>query len=159
MEKKVMYDFKQQLDIGEEFEKELDSYFSLQYSVFNVNMEKQKIGIDRIFRYQKEIKVEYKSDLQAHKTNNIFIETISSDKDFAEGWAVKSQADLLVYYLPKIKIAYLVEMINLRKKLPMFCTYRKASGKNGTYSSHGRLIPLEEFEKIAFKKIDLNNKI
>jgi hypothetical protein len=151
----MKYDFKEQLDLGEKFEKELDQYFGPRYSISNVTMEQQRLGIDRIFKYEKEIGVEYKSDLQAHKTNNIFIETISSDKDFSEGWAVKSKADLLVYYLPIKKVAYLVEMSKLREKLPMFCSYKKASGKNNTYSSHGRLVPLDEFEKIAFKKINL----
>lgn len=154
-----MYNFKEQLGIGEEHEKELDNFFGQLFNIRSVSLEQQtKDFIDRKFSYRKDISVEYKADLKAHETGNAFIETISSDKDFSEGWAIKSKAEWLIYYIPNNKTAYLVEMSKLREKLPFFCTYKKAMGKNQTYSSHGRLVPLAELEKISRKKYHITNE-
>jgi hypothetical protein len=149
-----IYNFKDSVKESEFFENILDLYFGKFYEIKKVSMEEQKRGIDRIFTSNKGInKVEYKSDGKTRETRNVFIETISNDVKLDEGWSVKSESDIIVYYCIGIAL-YIIETNVLRSNLPMIINnYKKVTCKNEDYSSHGRLFPLKEFEKICKKKI------
>ena len=149
-----VYNFNDSLKEGEFFENILDLYFKKFYHVENVNIEKQKKGIDRIFIRNTIItKVEYKADKKTKETGNVFIETISNDVNLSEGWSVKSESDIIAYYCLGVAL-FILETNVLRKSLPnIINNYPKVTCKNENYSSHGRLFPIKEFEKLCKNKI------
>ncbi|MEK4798049.1 hypothetical protein NYE37_03845 [Thermoactinomyces sp. FSL K6-2592] len=151
---KKIHSFQEKLKEGEAFERELDNHFSKWYQIEKVNIKTQrKMGIDRIFKNRfdgKIIKVEYKADSAAGKTGNIFVETISNSKSGAEGWAIKCQADIVIYFIPMTGELIAVRPIDILLNLPRWiATYKKAPAFNSSYRSFGRLVPIEEFKKQA----------
>lgn len=146
----MIYNFDDSLKESEKFEEYLDKYFSRFYEIKKVNQDMQRKGIDRIFiSKEKEILIEYKADKITKKTRNVFIETISNDSNFSEGWAVKTQADYIIYHCIGINI-YVIPSNTIREKLPEWIEkYPKKTCQNKTYCSYGRLIPIHEIEKIS----------
>lgn len=149
-----IHDFKSKLKEGEAFERELDAYFSKWYDIEPVkDMRLQRIGIDRIFKDRENgrtIKVEYKADSMAGKTGNVFIETISNSKSGAEGWVLKLQADIVIYYIPTTGDIIAIRPVDILLSLPEWIAkYKKVPAFNASYRSYGRLVPVEEFKKRA----------
>lgn len=154
-----MYDFKQQLLQGARGEQDLDLFFAQWYVVQPVTMAQQRQGIDRIFRRKcdgREYRVEYKTDWTASKTGNAFVETVSVDTTGKAGWAVTSQADVLIYYLPEDLLIYVFNFRSLRTLLAYWRKhYPTRRIPNNGYHTHGLLVPLHEFERHALQVISI----
>lgn len=152
------YNFDEQLEIGAKHEHTLDLYFLRFFEVKAVPMELQKLGLDRIFTYKgtpkRRLSVEYKADEMAGLTNNAFIETLSNSSNGKLGWAYTSVAQLLVYYVPPMNRAAVINMVTLRDRLHEWTKkYQKRCCKNETYYSEGYLVPLHEIRKIAMRML------
>lgn len=144
------YGFQAQLKVGELGEETLDAFFAEKgYEIKNVTMKEQRRGIDRIFvKDGKEVKVEYKTDALTARTGNVFIETVSSNKSGAPGWAVKTQADYVVYYVSGYKQALLLKPEYLRSKIPYWLfEYRQRPVRNKGYMTFGIPVPWEVLKK------------
>ena len=151
-----IFDFDEQLVEGEEAEAFLDSEFSKFAEVKKVGMDLQRKGIDRAFRMgDKIITVEYKADRRATLTGNAFIETTSVSTTWAEGWAKKTQADWVIYFLPQEMLAYLIPVKEMKKRMNgangWRNTYPMRRAQNKGYYSEGLLVPLTEIE--TFSKV------
>jgi hypothetical protein len=150
-----MYDFAQQLAIGEAWEDRLDAFFLERFPVriLRASREEQRKGIDRLFvsRISGAIDtVEYKADTLAGRTGNAFVETVSVSSTGRPGWALASQAKYLVYLVTEPETIYFVAMAALRAKLPVWKRlYREAAAQNDGYETRGLLVPLDELERIA----------
>lgn len=147
------YKFKTQLTDGEKGERRLDAYFQKWFIIRKATMDEQRLGIDRHFTRRKDQRaftIEYKTDHTAGKTGNAFVETISVDTDNKPGWAITSQAQVLCYYIPDTGIIYVIDFARIRRNLPRWQKeYPHRAIPNRGYHTHGHLVPLLEFEKIA----------
>ena len=146
-----IFDFDTQFMKGKEHEKFLDSVFSKFVEIQEVEMDLQRKGIDRIFLYKDmACAVEYKGDRRASITGNAFIETISSSRTGSAGWARKTQADWIVYFLPQEMKAYIISVKEMKARLnDWWNTYPVGTAMNEGYYSQGILVPLTEIEKCS----------
>ncbi len=151
------YGFFEQLAIGEAYERRLDEHFRQSLDIARITPAtrmQQSAGIDRVW-YLKDGRittVEYKADDKAGRTGNAFVETISVDTANKPGWAVASAAILLAYLVTEPETIYLIAMDKLRAELPRWQRqYRTTYAQNDGYRTHGVLVPLAEFERIAAK--------
>ena len=154
-----MYGFNQQLKEGEQQEQKLDAFFARWYNIQPVAMDMQRLGIDRLFTRRDNghvFKIEYKSDWTASKTGNAFVETVSVDTPHTPGWVYSSQADYLIYYLPKAMRAYIIAFENLRVRLPQWTKFPTRSIPNQGYNTVGLLVPLAEIERVAKQVVYLD---
>lgn len=149
----MTYQFNTQLTAGAKGERRLDAFFQRWFTIRPATMEQQRQGIDRVYTRrndQRVFTVEYKTDSTAGKTGNAFVETISVDTDNKPGWAITSQAQVLVYYIPDTGIIYVIDFARIRHHLPRWQQqYPHRAIPNRGYHTHGHLVPLLEFEKIA----------
>lgn len=149
------YDFEHQLAIGEAFERRLDQHFDRWFAITKATHAEQRAGIDRHFRHRvtdKSYRVEYKADQQAGSTGNAFIETTSVDRTGRAGWAVASQADVLIYMVTEPETIYAIRLVRLRQALATWQkTCRRVSAQNDGYRTWGYLVPLGELERIAIE--------
>lgn len=151
------YNFRDQLAIGEAYERRLDEHFQQALTISRIeraSRAQQAAGIDRIWHTSSgaTYTVEYKADDKAGRTGNAFIETVSVDTANKPGWAVASTAQLLAYMVTQPETIYLIEMTALRAQLPRWKRqYRTTYAQNDGYRTHGILVPLDEFERIARK--------
>ena len=145
------YDFPTQLTQGADGEQLLDRYFATWFTIRHATRLEQRQGIDRIFSRQgATYKIEYKSDARANATGNAFIETVSVDTAGKRGWAYTSEADYLLYYVPGAEVVYIVPFLTLRQHLTQWAQqYPTRQIPNQGYHTHGLLVPLDEFERIA----------
>jgi hypothetical protein len=145
------YPFHTQRAQGEAGEAILDRFFSRWFRIVPADRAQQRRGIDRIFvAGTRRIAVEYKSDSAAAKTGNAFVETISVDTAHTPGWAYTSQADVLLYFIPPDGLVYVVKFSRLRQALPGWLRrYPVRAIPNAGYRTHGVLVPLDEFERLA----------
>lgn len=146
----MVYKFDKQLKDGEEGELYLDKYFREWFIVTPVNMSLQRKGIDRTFLRKsnsERITVEYKKDTKARQTNNLFIETVSIDNQDKPGWAVYSEADILVSYIPPMKII-ITPMSIIKSHLRLWTDiYPEKVIPNMGYNTLGICVPIREIEK------------
>lgn len=163
-----LYDFTTKLQQGEAQERQLDIFFSKWFIVDEADPCQQRQGIDRLF-YRKEdnekISVQYKSDFCSDRTGNVFVEVISSCEDAAPGWAWRCSADILVYYLPNSRVAYILSVSTLKDaNLPPFLLiwakqfpWRsiKSTSNDRTWTTQGVLVPVAEFSKVCMKIIKI----
>lgn len=151
------YNFRDQLAIGEAYERRLDEHFQQALTISRIeraSRAQQAAGIDRIWHTPSgtTYTVEYKADDKAGRTGNAFVETVSVDTANKPGWAVASTAQLLAYMVTQPETIYLIEMTALRAQLPRWKRqYRTTYAQNDGYRTHGILVPLDEFERIARK--------
>ena len=148
-----IYDFDEHLIEGQEAEAFLDTVFSKFVEIQEVEIDLQRKGIDRIFLMNNmAVAVEYKADRKASITGNVFIEITSVSTTGAEGWARKTQADWIVYFLPQEMIAYLIPVKEMKKRLnDWWNSYPVGTAQNEGYHSQGILVPLTEIA--IFSKI------
>ena len=152
----MIYQFATQLAQGQSYEQLLDQRFDELYIIQPATPQQQRQGIDRVFRPRKAphevLYVEYKADSTAARTGNAFVETISVDTFDKPGWAMSSQADWLMYLVPGVcEALYIIRMADLRLRLPKWrrtCQERRIP--NEGYFTVGLLVPLREFEEIAY---------
>ncbi len=154
-----MYDFKEQLKIGEVGERTLDAHFSKFYKIQAVPMELQLLGVDRIFFNPKgsRFTVEYKTDLIATTTRNFFLETQVNGKS---GWLWSSVAQLVIYYVPPM--AYILSLVSLRQDVQMEVIKGTPSKpvENDGYTAEGLLVPIDLIQwpiMVAVEKVGLLN--
>ena len=139
------YNFQEQKGVGDTGERILDAFFmSLGYEVEEVDLKSQRRGIDRIIVTPdgKELKIEYKTDALTASTGNVFIETISSTKSGALGWALKTNADYVIYFVPDWEKALIINPKILREMIPQWIfQYHQKPVKNAGYFSFGIPVP------------------
>lgn len=157
-----VYDFSTQLNIGEGYEKTLDTYFSRFFRISIVPLQIQKLGVDRIFIYKGKPKrrftVEYKADIKAAETHRIFVEIESNSTTGKPGWAYSSVAQQLVYYIPPWNRAAIVSMLTLREAVIEWeRKYEKKLCRNSTYHSTGIVVPVQELKAIASRVITVES--
>lgn len=147
----VIHDWDEKYKEGLEGEKEIDDFFSKYFTIYEVERWQQRLGVDRTFELENwRFDVEYKSDKRASDTGNAFIETTSVITQSKEGWAEKTLSDIIVYYLPKDKIAYLIRTDLLKEKMKVWkAKYPLVKAQNFGYYSVGTLVPLKEIKKIS----------
>lgn len=145
------YSFRTQLANGAQGEARLDTWFGHWFTIRHATDAEQHRGIDRIFtRDGHTYAVEYKTDSRASSTGNAFVETVSVDTTGKPGWAYSSEADVLCYYVPVSEVIYIIDMRKLRHHLPQWQRqYQARKIPNDGYYTHGLLVPLDEFERIA----------
>lgn len=148
-----MHDFNGCLKRGENGERFLDEFFSGKFDIYPANRRQQRQGIDRVFVSKetgRTLLVEYKTDYQAHRTGNSFLETVSVDTEGKKGWIYTAKADYLLYLVVKDLLVYVFKFEDLRRLFPVWLKkYRIGKAVNKGYDSHGLLVPLTEFEKHA----------
>lgn len=152
----MTYQFATQLAQGQSYEQLLDQRFDELYIIQPATPQQQRQGIDRVYRPRKAphevLYVEYKADKTAARTGNAFVETVSVDTFDKPGWAMSSQADWLFYLVPgTCEALYIIRMADLRLQLPRWrrtCQERRIP--NEGYFTVGLLVPLAEFEEIAY---------
>lgn len=158
----MAYAFQDQLNHGQRYELALDRYFGQFYDIEPASMNLQRMGVDRIFKTPGTTVQEfweYKADMSAHRTGNSFIETVSVDKGgsvVSHGWAIKTIAHRLVYYITEARLAYVLDPVQVRAKLPVWeARYKSMHCQNKGYRSHGILVPLHNFRGIAQQIIQI----
>lgn len=151
-----VYNFRQQLAIGERCERVLDQYFAenLDYRIFKVPINLQHLGIDRVFINPKNRLEawEYKSDIKAHETGNAFIEiAIVRENVPSPGWAYTSNANWIAYWVPGLAKVYLIHPPRLREVLPTWECYPQGVARNNGFHAVGLLVPLKQLEFVTSK--------
>ncbi len=157
------YNFNAQHEIGKKGEQILDKWLQTTYKITDVsdNPKYQEVSIDRILTRSDNsaITVEYKFDLAAKRTGNLFFETISVDIKNVPGWGWSSQADYWIFLIPDQEIL-IIKPGRLRALI--WKKYREGSEKqiqNHGYNTLGIPIPLSEVRQIAtqVQKLYLDN--
>ncbi|MEM7795814.1 MAG: hypothetical protein AAF579_15345 [Cyanobacteria bacterium P01_C01_bin.118] len=149
------YDFETQRKVGQEGEALLDQWLSPSYKVLDVsdNLKYQQSGIDRIVMRSdgSVITVEYKFDIAARRTGNLFFETMSNDKAKIPGWGWSSQADYWIFLIPQQEIL-VFNPGKLRSLVwALQKTLKEKNVVNQGYNTVGYPIPLIQARKVAFQ--------
>jgi len=154
------YDFNRQLAEGEQGEAYLDDFLRQRgHSVRDATRDEQRQGIDRVIttRQGKVMRVEYKTDQTATRTGNAFVETVSVDTAGKMGWALTSQADYLIYYVPE-RVIYVLPLKSVHWALPGWMRdYPARTASNRGYDTHGVLVPLEVLAEFAVQTFPLTD--
>lgn len=150
------YNFRTQNKIGKEGEKFLDKFFAPRYEIAFATPEEQAKEIDRWFTNRKNnhrFSVEYKTDARAGKSGKAFVELEGDHEHQRQGWAKMSEAEYLIFYIPRPQTIYIVRFGDLRKRLPKWeANYPRIPIPNeagGGYTTIGIAVPLHEFERCA----------
>lgn len=156
----MIYQFDRQLAEGEAGEAFLDAFFRRRgHTIQAATRAEQRSGIDRFITAPdgREMAVEYKTDRLAGETGNAFVETVSVDARGKMGWALTSQADYLVYYLPGRAI-YVLPFSSLRWALPGWMRdFPARTAPNNGYLTHGVLVPLGTLAEYAVQTFPLDD--
>ncbi|MEP0807660.1 MULTISPECIES: hypothetical protein [unclassified Coleofasciculus] len=148
------YDFNTQNKVGKAGELAIDHWLQfLGYGINDVSEvpEYQKAGIDRLLtRPDSSIaKAEYKTDLKAKQTGNLFFEIVSVEHRNIIGWGLTSQADLWIFLIPRQEIL-VVEPGKFRwLVLEHLAILEKKTVQNQGYCTIGLPVPLADVRKIA----------
>ena len=165
----MKYNFKRQLDKGEEQEKILDDFFrSRGWKIIYADMDAQRAGIDRWFEasvHNGLIGIEYKADFRAHETGNLYLETVSvgkyKDGDYVvekAGWVYTTTADYLMYLIAGEQRVLLFVPDELREFVHnAIHSYRSVSVKNQGYTGRGILVPVEDVRPIIRREFLLTS--
>jgi hypothetical protein len=149
------YDFETQRKVGQKGELFLDRWLSPVYKVLDVSddIKYQRSGIDRVVTRSDGsiITIEYKFDIAAKRTGNLFFETVSNDKELIPGWGWSSQADYWIFLIPEQEILVFKPgrlralVWELQKSL------KERSVANKGYNTIGYPLPLIQSRKVAFQ--------
>lgn len=118
-------------------------------------MDSQRRGIDRIFTHRRTGKVffvEYKADF--YVSGNAFIETVSVDTTNTPGWALTSEADILIYYFVRLDDAFVLPMAVARRIAKAPSRYPLVSVPNKGYMTKGLLVPVPVLEEQRIREED-----
>lgn len=156
----MIHSFDDKLAQGEAIEEELDIFFAGRgFTIRRASQAEQRRGIDRWFLHREtatESAIDYKADFRAFRTKNAFIETTSVDQRGTPGWAVASQADVILYYVVGSRTIYVLAMEDIRQWLPLWAAlFPKKEVKNNGYSTWGLLVPLSEIAAVAKKVLEI----
>ena len=150
------YDFETQQKVGQDGESFLDQWLQPIYKVLNVSADAkyQKTGIDRVLTRADGtvVTIEYKCDVVAKRTGNLFFETISNDKSKTSGWGWSSKADYWIFLIPKQEIIVIKpeELRMLAWKLQN--SLKAKTVPNRGYNTIGYPIPLHQVRKVALQR-------
>ena len=141
------------------FEKEIDQVFiNNGFKIIEATREEQKKGFDRylVKNKKRKLKAEYKSDLRMYDTGNFFIETLSVDTTGKLGWALTSEADILVYYMLNDNELWIIDMNLIKSNIADWTKqYKKKKCWNYGYNSEGLLLPKEIIASLVKKKFSI----
>lgn len=142
----VTYKFDTQHAIGKEHEARLDAFFSRWFNITHATPEQQRRGIDRVFvakAYPFMVShVEYKADVKASLTGNLFIEILSNDSKKLPGWGVKCDAQWVVVYVPDEGEIYILGTGLLHLLVPIWLMkWEIGKVPNDGYRTHGIKVP------------------
>lgn len=157
--KRLMYSFDEQLKLGQKYERMLDRHFARNFDIEPVTMADERAGIDRYFtdkRNGNRYAIQYKADKTAARTGNAFVETISVDTEHKPGWAISCAADYIVYYIVDSGPAYVIEPSKIKARVEGWeAQYQTRRIPNKGYHTVGILVPLDEFERLAYKVVNI----
>jgi hypothetical protein len=141
--------FSERLEIGERYENKIDSWAADKFGVGikKVSLELQQLGIDRLWTKPDGgvVSVEYKADLKAHRTGNVFLE-LQSGKD-KPGWVFYSIAQLLIYYIPGSEKVYLADMQQFKRNVTDWTAGKRLRKVAGDYTgAAGIPLPIAKFQ-------------
>lgn len=149
------YNFSVQHKLGKQGEQIIDRWLQNIYKVTDVSdiPKYQEAGIDRIIERTDgtTATVEYKLDIAAKRTGNLFFETVSVDTQGIPGWGWTSQADYWIFLIPEQEII-VVHPGKLRSLVWQHQTLlieRTVPNKN--YKTLGVPVPLSDIRKVAYK--------
>lgn len=156
-----VYDFRQQLNIGETGEAAIDRLLAERLQARSLAVsDLQRAGVDRVLTVAGQyLLAEYKTDHKAAETGNAFIETTSVSSSNKQGWALTCQADALVYAVPRGPRSsgrvYWLSPRAIRERLGEWLVkYPTGQCQNREYHSEGILVPLHELEVLALTTFD-----
>lgn len=140
----------------------LDFVFGQWYETVATPLIVDKMGIDRVWvekntrvRYS----VEYKADEMTAKTGNAFVETVSIDTEDKPGWAYTCVAQILVYYIPQWRKAWLLSPMAIKNKLEEWKKkYKEVPANNNGYKTLGLLVPWKVFVNGSWAEVDIEEK-
>lgn len=156
-----MYSFSRKFKEGQKHERFLDRHYKDRFRIRPASREEERIGIDRHFtdrRNGRTYTIQYKADSTAASTGNAFVETVSVSTGTTgkPGWAYSCQADFIVYYVVGKGPAYVIRPEEIRKRLSAWKRqYEAREVPNNGYHTVGLLVPLDEFERIAYAISDI----
>lgn len=160
--------FRQSLEVGLSNEELLDSFFAPKYQrIDKLHGDEQLAGCDRRFYLpNRNFTVEYKADLKASQTGNIFVELMHyrpCDGLIWCGWGMSCKADYLALYLPGLNECFWLNPAKLRGMLLEWNSkFPKASffgqGKPGKpdFYTQGIKVPVAEVRAIALRIYTIN---
>jgi hypothetical protein len=147
------YDFGKQFRSGKDGESEVISWLKTRYEAEDMgnNLDVQRSGIDLLVHLadNSTISLEVKCDKTARRTQNLFFETVSVDKNNTKGWGTTSQAKYLIYLIPdqEIIVIQLSELRNLFNELRP--TLKEKTIPNKGYNTLGFPISLNYVRNVA----------
>lgn len=156
-----VYTFGERLRAGSLGESILDMFFASWFDIESVTMAEERRGIDRLFVGRKlddPLAVELKTDTQAARTGNVFLETISVDREGKPGWVFTTQADALIYYMHEDGggTGLIFDPADLRDSVYGWTRrYDVKTATNRDYHSYGLLVPVKVIATIARGKFDV----
>lgn len=151
-----------QFQNGKAVEAFLDEYFvGRGYSIRQTTPHEERVLClgDRYFcQNGRGFWVEYKSGIQTHYTQNIFLETVSVDTGNTKpGWVYTCQAHFIYYAClldGKILVLLPEYLRSVIESLKLsFREVKTGKGQNQGYNTHGLIIPLAYAEKNLAKEI------
>lgn len=157
----MTFTFKEQLAIGEAGEEVIERFLSGWYDITPASMDGQRAGYDRVLKNKKTgvvVTCEIKTDHRAGDTGNAFVElNTGRPGELRGGWANKSAADFLAYYVPSLARCYWVRMERVRNLVWLWqLRYPGKECRNADgFNAWGLPVPLSEFAKIAEDVIEL----
>lgn len=148
------YDFYTQREIGQSGENILDNWLS-PYKVLNVSQDQryQQLGIDRVATRSdgSVMTIEYKFDITAKRTGNLFFETVSNDQQGTPGWGWSSQADYWIFLVPHQEIL-VFKPGDLRALIwQLQKSLKKKIIPNKGYNTIGYPVPLVRAREVTFQ--------
>lgn len=144
--------FEQKLQEGRHWEQALDAAFRfIGTEVIEAGPELQQWGVDRIHRrvlseeITYSVSVEYKTDLVAVRSGNLFLEhqIRTSDGAMKSGWLFKTIAQTLVFLLPQKKRFITMDTLQL-KSFALNANLRESPWVEnfGGFAAKGLLLPI-----------------
>jgi hypothetical protein len=135
---------------GEYYESILDNFLIGRFGlrIEPVSRQLQWLGIDRICTDESGLRwsIEYKTDIVAARTMNLFIELETNNQSGRKGWAYTTCAQKLVIYIPGLNRCFIANTVRVKNHLSSwldFCPVKSAP--NGAFQSKGILVPIEDF--------------
>ena len=142
------HEFGRSLGVGKWGESRIDTVLATMFEHSEIDLFREKShGMDRLLLRRdatdRRYSAEYKTDVRAAQTRNIFVEVVSNDTTGAPGWAVKSVAQLLFVYVPHWDRLYGCSMLKVKHCLPRWeALYERKPVRNGAYRTWGLPVPV-----------------
>ena len=149
------YSFSSQHELGKHGEQVIDCWLNKLYKIIDVSdiPKYQEVGVDRIIERVDgtTATVEYKFDIAAKRTGNLFFETVSIDTQQVPGWGWSSQADYWIFLIPEQEIL-VVHPGKLRSLVWQHqMVLKEKAVPNKSYKTLGVPVPLLDVRKIAYQ--------